>query len=216
VRRSLPAVVAGVLALGALAGCSHPRSSKVDTPTPSTTASAPTGSSSAYLDTPTPSTATTTQPGTQLALKATATVQWTPKAGLTGLVDLAVDQVQRSSFSDKVWRGWNVPKQTRQSTPYFVHATVKNLGTSSLDGAAAPFYLLDDAHQLLQASSFKTAFTPCTPPTLPPHFGPGQSAQVCLVYLVPKGKSYVSVAYRPDDAQEPITWAATSPGSGHS
>jgi hypothetical protein len=206
-QRLLGAVIAGGLALGALAGCSHPRSSRPDTPT-TTPSVTPPGSPSAYVDTPTPTVTTTptTQAGNELRLKQPATVQWSPRPGTTALIDLAVDDVQRTSFTDKAWQGWDIPAKTQQSTPYFVHATVRSISGGSLDGLPVPLYAFDDANQLLLASTFKSAFTPCTPSTLPAHFRAGQTAKVCLVYLVPKGAHYVSMAYRPDESQQPITW----------
>lgn len=209
-RRSLTGAITGLAVLGALAGCSHPRSSQ----TASTLTPSPTDGS-AYVNAPSstaPSGPATTQAGTSLKFGSEAVVRWQARADNSALLDITVTSAQKSSFSDKAWRGWKVASKTRQSTPYFVHATIKDSGTTRLDGLTAPLYALDDGQQLLQPSTFKVAFPACNPPTFPVHFKPGQSTKVCLVYLVPAGKSFVGVSYRPDDTQPPITWSTSGKG----
>lgn len=195
-RPALAALAAAGLLTGALSACGS--SADNSTPTAATTAS-PTASATGPA---------VTAPGTALGLNQPATLDWTAKQGVTGLLQVTVTQLQRTSYTP-TFAGWKIPTADKNRTPYFVRATVKNVGTTQLGGYNVPLYGLDSGNNLIEASSFGSDFAACHPNALPATFGPGSSAQVCLVTLATQGNQLLGASYRPDPTSDPITWKGT-------
>jgi hypothetical protein len=205
----LPAVV--TVAALALAGCDGAAGSSTPAAggTDSASSSSPQGSSSSPDESPSSSTAVVdgvklTAQGSQLAVGDTARVSWRPDQRTVGVVAISVTRLQRipiSAFSD-----WRLNAATRKATPYFVHATVRNLGRSNLSGKAVPLYLLDRRNTLLQASSFRAEFAPCPSRPLPARFTRGKKTSVCLVYFAPDHGRLVAISFRPTQDFDAITW----------
>lgn len=217
-RTALPALATA--AVLALAGCGGGSSSSA--PLAGGTESSPT--SSAASDTPndpsgTSSSATVvdgvrlTAQGSQLRLGDTARVSWKPDQKTVAVAGITVTRLQRvpiSAFSD-----WRLSPATQRSTPYFVHATVRNLGRSNLSGVAVPLYLLDAHNTLLQASTFQAQFAPCPSRPLPPTFRRGKKTSVCLVYFAPQHGTLVAVSFRPTESFQAITWKGRVASAKH-
>ena len=145
-----------------------------------------------------------TRPGARLKLGDTARVSWQPDQRTTGVIAVTVTGLLRmpiSTFSD-----WRLDRATQRSTPYFVHATVRNLGKSDLSGVPVPLYLLDRRQTLLQTSTFQARFTPCPSRPLPTKFKRGAKASVCLVYFAPHHGRLVAISFRPTENFDAITW----------
>jgi hypothetical protein len=196
-----------------LAGCGGGGSS-----TPAAGSHEPSASGSATSPTTTPSathsaTASVVQgveltpEGARLHLGQTARVSWRPAHRPTGVIAVSVTAVQKmpiSAFSD-----WRLDKQTRQSTPYFVHATVRNLGRSNLSGVPVPLYLLDRDDTLLEASTFQAEYPKCPSRPLPERFTRGRRTAVCLVYFATRHGRFSAISFRPDQNFAAITWTGT-------
>ena len=152
-----------------------------------------------------------TTPGTTLRLGQSATVAWKPTQHLVGGLEVTVTAVRQTTFK-KSFKGWQLDAATRANTPYFVTATVRNAGQSDLSGQQVPLYGSAASGALVEASSFASDFKPCHPGVLPTPFRAGDTAHVCLVYLVPgasdgaKG-SLDGVSFRPSETFDPITWS---------
>jgi hypothetical protein len=215
-RTFLPACVA-VLAL-ALAGCggsdsSEPAAGGSDSSAPTDPATG-TSTGSSPRSSPTDSSATSptgrvdgvklTPQGTRLKLGDTARVSWQPDQKRTGVIAVTVDGLFRVPIS--AFNAWRLDRDTRRSTPYFVHATVRNLGKSDLSQVPVPLYLLDERETLLQASTFRAKFTPCPSRPLPPEFKRGDKAEVCLVYFAPQHGKLAAISFRPSEDFDAITW----------
>ena len=52
-------------------------------------------------------------------------------------------------------------RRRRRRNPYFVHATVENVGDTDLGGRAVPLYIVDGRNTLIEASTFASTFKPC-------------------------------------------------------
>lgn len=141
------------------------------------------------------------------------TVDWTPRAGLAGRINLHVTALQQAPWN--YFAGWQVPQNTKATTrPYFVRATVANVGNVDLGGQPVPLYVQDAANQLVAASTFGSStgsqsFHPCHPDRLPRRFPHGARVHTCLVMLVPHRSRVVGVTYRPQVTDQPITWTGT-------
>ena len=145
-----------------------------------------------------------TDQGTKLKVGQAATVSWQPNQHQVGVMKVAVTKLQKvpiSAFSD-----WTLDAATKKSTPYFVHATVHNAGTSSLAGVPVPLYLLDGRNTLLQASTFRAQFPACPSTPLPAKFTHGKKASVCLVYFAPDHGTLTAISFRPSQEFDAITW----------
>jgi hypothetical protein len=206
-RPALPALLA-VAAL-ALAGCGSGSSSSepaaggtgssTSTHTWSGTTSVTTSGTSDVVDG-----VTLTPQGTRLKVGDTARVSWQPNQKTTGVIAVRVTGLLKMPIS--AFSAWRLNRETRQSTPYFVHAAVRNLGRSDLSHVPVPLYLLDERQALLQASRFQAKFVPCPSRPLPAKFRHGDKASVCLVYFVPRHGKLVAVSFRPTEDFDAITW----------
>lgn len=202
--RPLRLMAVAALGAGVLAGCGASGDGSAG-PSDGTTPSGSTPPASASTSAAPSATASYTAQGTKLALGQKATVEWSPKQTVKGVLAITVTQLQSTSYQ-QTFSGWNLPADTKTKAPYFVRATVTNAGTTDLGGYAVPLYGVDDAHNLLEASTFGSAFTPCQPGSLPKRFAPGASVKVCLVYLVPDRGRLAGVSFRPAEDYDPVTW----------
>ncbi|MGC4109622.1 MAG: hypothetical protein QM747_04185 [Nocardioides sp.] len=163
----------------------------------------------------TPSTAagvSLTPQGTALTLGQTARVTWQPQGKGTSVAAITVTKLQKMSIS--AFSDWRLDKKTQHSTPYFVHATIRNLGNTDLSGTVVPLYLLDQSNTLLQPSSFQASYPPCPSQPLPPKFKHGKTARVCLVYFILHHGTLQAISFRPTGDFDAITWKGHV-GSGH-
>lgn len=147
---------------------------------------------------------TLTPQGSQLKLGETAKVTWQPQGKPVSVAALTVTKLQKVPIS--VFADWKLDKTTQRSTPYFVRATVKNLGHSDLGGATVPLFLLDQSNTLLQPSTFEASFPRCPSRPLPSPMKQGKSVSVCLVYFVVHHGTLQAVSFRPSGDFTAITW----------
>ncbi len=213
-RTAVPALVAAALALAGCGGggTSSPLAGGTDsdsTPTSAGTTSPGSGSSTtpAVVDG-----VTLTAQGTRLRLGQTARVSWKPDQKTVGVLAIRVTKLQKmpiSAFSD-----WRLDPATQKSTPYFVHATVRNLGRSNLSGAVVPLYLLDQDNVLMQASTFQAQYSPCPSRPLPAKFTHDKRTSACLVYFVPRHGRLTAISFRPTQSFRAITWTGRVVSAG--
>ena len=214
--RARASLMAGALVLGiVVSGCggdddASPRAEASTNAAPSVS-SRPSASATAtatesvgpYL--PVPAGVTLSDQGAALALGAAATVAWKPRQDTVGVLDVSVDRLEQTTL-EKSFTGWKIPEESAGATPYFVRATVTNRGDSDLSGRVVPLYAVDGAQTMIEATSFASVFKPCRDGVFPSAFGAGATAQVCLVYFLPEGKTLTGVTFRPTQEFDPITW----------
>ena len=208
-RTALPAL--GACAALVLAGCGSGSGSSTPSAGGSDSSSITQGSPTASGSSPgaTESRAvvdgvTLTAQGSKLKVGQTARVSWKPDQKTVGVIAVSVTKLVKmpiSAFSD-----WRLNAATKTSTPYFVHATVRNIGRSDLSGKPVPLYLLDQRNTLLQASTFQASYAPCPSRPLPRRFTRTKRTSVCLVYFAPDHGRLVAISFRPDQGFDAITW----------
>ena len=189
-----------VIGLSSLAACSGGGDGSSS---PGSSGSGGSSGASPYL--PVPDGVTLTEPGTQLSVGNPAVVAYHPRQKQVGALEIDVTQLQKSTMKD--FSAWQLTSQQRRSTPYYVHARVKNVGTSNLGGMPVPLYVVNDQNVLLESTPFASSFEPCPSTPFPKPFKPGAAAKVCLVYLAPKHGKLEAVSFRPDESFNPITWS---------
>lgn len=162
----------------------------------------PSAAAAPYLDVP--EGVELTAQGSQLELGETATVAYEPRQNAVGALDITVTSTEKASFS--MFEGWELTKETRKTSPYFVRATVENVGDTDLGGRPVPLYIVDGENRLIEASVFTGTFRPCEGSMFPKKFKNGDRVKACLVYLAPDKGELTAVSFRPDQEFDPITW----------
>lgn len=207
-RRPVLAVAALVLVAAGTAACSSDEEpSGIPTVSGSPTASpdvTPGAGETPYLEVPTG--VELTGQGSALSTGDQAVVAWEPEQGLVGVLDVTVDAVESTTLK-KSFRDWKLPDNLATASPYFVRVTVENAGDTELGGQAIPLYAVDGEDTLVEASSFVTKYPACPSTPLPKAFGPGDTTEACLVYLLPDAGDLVAVSFRPTQDFNPITWS---------
>lgn len=146
-----------------------------------------------------------TAQGSELAVGDHAVVAFEPRQDEVGVLDIQVTGLERTTFA-KSFSGWQLDAATRKSNPYFVHATVENVGGTDLGGRKVPLYIVDGRNTLIEASDFASTFKPCPSQPLPDKFRNGDRTKVCLVYLSPRDGELTAVSFRPTEEFNPIIW----------
>lgn len=201
------ALVGLLLAASTLTSCSLTRQPPSATGTTGATAS-PTGTSSVTVSSPG---GTSTPAATRLRFGQSIARDWSPRQGVTGRISLRVTAIEQAEWT--AFQGWQVSRATRRATrPYFIRATVANVGTADLGGYPVPLYALDNREELVEASTFGStsgnlSFGPCHPDRLPASFKHGATLRGCLVMLVPRRSAMVGASFRPEQTAEPVTWS---------
>jgi hypothetical protein len=196
----------GLAATLLVTGCSPSEGDDGDASGPATptgsAGSAGSDSEAPYL--PVPDGVELTAPGSQLSVGDHAVVAYHPRQDQVAALDIQVTDLERTGIKD--FAAWQLSKQQQESTPYYVRATIENVGDTDLGGREVPLYVVNEENLLLQATPFASSFAACPSAPFPTRFGPGATADVCLVYLAPDHGELVAVSFRPEDTFDPITW----------
>lgn len=109
------------------------------------------------------------------------------------------------------FRFFNLPDEVKSSTPLYVHVRVKNEGPSGLGGVALPILLRTNKGQVFPPNDLVGDFRPCPRSALPVSFLAGASANICMVYLVPKGQQAASVDLQTGEPRNAIHFVVPEP-----
>ena len=166
--------------------------------------SSPTESAEAEPYLPVPEDVELTDQGSTLAVGDTATVAYEPRQDLVGAMDIKVTSLEKASFDQFV--GWELTPEIKSTSPYFVRATVTNVGDTDLGGRPVPLYVVDGENRLIESSLFTGAFKPCEGASFPQKFKGGDTLKACMVYLAPGKGDLTAVSFRPSQEFNPIVW----------
>jgi hypothetical protein len=164
--------------------------------------SSPAAAETPYLDVP--EGVELTAQGSELEIGDSATVAYEPRQNAVGALDITVTATEKAAFS--MFEGWDITKETRKTSPYFVRATVENVGDTDLGGRPVPLYIVDGQNRLIEPSVFVGNFQPCEGSMFPKKFKNGDKVKACLVYLAPDKGDLTAVSFRPDQEFDGITW----------
>jgi hypothetical protein len=145
-----------------------------------------------------------TEPGSQLSVGDHAVVAYRPRQDEVGALDIQVTKLEKTTLD--AFSAWQLKADQKKSNPFYVRATVKNVGRSDLGDRPVPLYVVNDKNVLLEATPFASTFEPCPSARFPEKFKPGDSMKACLVYFAPDHGSLEAVSFRPEETFNPITW----------
>lgn len=151
-----------------------------------------------------PAGVTLTEPGTTLEPGEPASVVLDLGNGAASAVTVEVTKVEEGSMKD--FRFFSLDEPAKRSTPYYVDVAVRNEGPAGLGGTALPVLAHSDANVVYPASELVGRFAPCRRPTVPTKFLPDAEAELCLIYLIPRGEKLETVDLQADADAEPVRW----------
>lgn len=198
------ACLAGALVLAGCSGSGSSNPGAASDPAGSGTTSSTGGGSTSTASPAVVQGVRLTGDGSALKVGDTARVSWEPDQKKTGVIAVKVTKLQKVPI--KAFQDWRLTGAVLKSTPYYVHASVKNLGSSNLSGVPVPLYLLDQNNTLLEASTFRARYDACPSRPFPSSFKQGRRTSVCLVYFAPRHGKLDAVSFRPTQDVAGITW----------
>lgn len=203
--RALAALVTALAMAAGAAGCSGGSEGDGKDGTSGEGAASPSATPSNYLQVP--SGIVLTPQGSALGLGDAASVAWQLDAKRIAAVEVEVTRVEQVPISRL--GAWELDAKGKKSTPYFVTATVRNVGRGDLGGVGVPLYAAVGENSLVSPSSFESTFKPCPSTPLPKKFGSGKKASMCWVYLAPDRGTLEAVSFYTGPGFDPITWTGT-------
>ncbi|NUU19954.1 MAG: hypothetical protein HOV68_00325 [Streptomycetaceae bacterium] len=147
------------------------------------------------------------KPGTRLELGRPAVIPFDGGKEPSNL-QVTITAVEKGSIEDLTSAGIAVKDEDKASTPYYVRATFKNVGTGDLSYShpTTKFGALDAADRSLGFTVLFGGFKKCDAPKTD-QFANGAEVTGCKVYLVPAGATVASVTYDfPDLSADPVVW----------
>jgi len=147
---------------------------------------------------------TLTKGGTGVKVGSPASVVYQLGDRGTSAITVTVSAVTKGEIKD--FQFFSLDEATKRANPYYVTINVKNEGPAGLGGAALPIYAFDSTSTNLPANDIVGTFKPCQTPTLPESFLPGAVADICLVYLIPEGRTLTSINLQTGSTADAIRW----------
>lgn len=147
---------------------------------------------------------TLTAEGTTRELGKSSSVVYQIADQTRSAITLRVDEIDEGDIDD--FEFFNLDDETQEATPYYVQATLRNEGPAGLGGAPVPLYAHDSANEITPPADIVGNFTPCENRVLPESLLPTEAADVCLVFLVPDGRTLTSIDLLTTDMDEAISW----------
>lgn len=190
--RLAAALVAPALLLSACGGADNAKTKSTASAKPTTDPDVPAG-------------VTLTRPGAKLAFAKPAVVKYEPNDDHSSVLQLTVQKVTQAPIADLA--AYVLDDRTKQSTPYYVNVTIKNIGKGDVGSTPVPLWAVDQTNTLIQYSTFTNKFGKCPSGPLPTPFATGAAVNACLVYLVPNKGTLREISFRPLQAAAPIVWS---------
>jgi hypothetical protein len=152
-----------------------------------------------------PAGVTITDPGSTLRLHTAASVVYTVGERAASAITVAVNQVTKGDV-EKDFTFFTLDEKLRDSTPYYVRLSVLNNGPSGLGGVAIPVLAHTSSNTVFPPNELVGTFKPCPTPALPKSFLEGSKANLCLVFLLPKGEKLQTIDLQTGKEADAIHW----------
>ena len=151
-----------------------------------------------------PAGVTITKGGSTLRLGTSASVVYEVSEGAASVVTVTVNEVKAGDIKD--FSFFSLDEKLKSSTPYYVRLSVVNDGPSGLGGVAIPVLAHTRSNTVFPPNELVGDFKPCPNPALPGSFLKGSEADLCLVFLLPKGEKLRTIDLQTGKEADAIHW----------
>ena len=152
-----------------------------------------------------PAGVTITEGGSTLELGQPASVVYQVEEGATSVVTVAVTKVRKGNIK-KDFTFFSIDEKAKSSTPYYVRLTVENNGPSGLGGVTIPVLAHTASNTVFPPSELVGTFKPCPNAALPKSFLKSSKADLCLIFLLPKGEKLSMIDLQTGKEADAIHW----------
>ncbi len=152
-----------------------------------------------------PAGVTITKGGSTLRLGTPASVVYAVGEGAASAVTVTVNEVRPGDIK-KDFTFFSLDDKLKSATPYYVRLSVVNNGPSGLGGVAIPVLAHTRSNTVFPPNELVGDFRPCPNPALPESFLQGSKADLCLVFLLPKGEKLQTIDLQPGKEADAIHW----------
>jgi hypothetical protein len=152
-----------------------------------------------------PAGVTITEGGSTVRLGRPATAVYRVEERAASAVTVTVTDVKKGDI-DKDFTFFSLDDSLKSATPYYVRLTVVNEGPTGLGGVTIPVLAHTASNTVFPPNELVGTFRPCPNPTLPESFLEGAKADLCLVYLLPKGERLQTIDLQTGTEADAIHW----------
>ncbi|MGH3458586.1 hypothetical protein [Aeromicrobium sp.] len=152
-----------------------------------------------------PAGVTITKAGSTLELGKPASVVYQIDEQAASAITVVVNKVDKGSIK-KDFAFFSLDDEAKASTPYYVRLNVLNEGPSGLGRVRLPVLAHTRSNKVFPPSELVGTFKPCRNPALPKSFLKGKDADLCLIFLLPKGEKLQSIDLRTGTEADAIHW----------
>ena len=152
-----------------------------------------------------PAGVTITQGGSTLEVGKPASVVYQLEEQAASAVTVTVNGVKTGDI-DKDFTFFSLDEKSKAATPYYVRLSVVNEGPSGLGGVAIPVLAHTRSNTVFPPNELVGSFKPCPNPALPESFLEGSKADLCLVFLLPKGEKLETIDLQTGTEADAIHW----------
>jgi hypothetical protein len=152
-----------------------------------------------------PAGVTITKGGSTLDIGRPASVVYRVDEKASSAVTVTVKGVRTGNIK-KDFTFFSLDKKLKASTPYYVRLSVVNEGPSGLGGVAIPVLAHTRSNTVFPPNELVGTFKRCPNPALPESFLEGSKADLCLVFLLPKGEKLQTIDLQTGTEDDAIHW----------
>jgi len=152
-----------------------------------------------------PAGVTITEGGSTVELGQPASVVYRVEERAASAVTVAVTKV-RTGDVEKDFTFFSLDDRMKSSTPLYVDVSITNEGPSGLGGVSVPVLAHTTSNTVYPPSELVGEFEPCPNPTLPKSFLEGSEADLCLLFMLPKGEKLQTIDLRTGSEADAIHW----------
>jgi hypothetical protein len=151
-----------------------------------------------------PAGVTITDGGSTLALGKPASAVYRVEDRAASAITVNVNGITKGDIKD--FGFFSLDDRAKSSTPYYVKLSVHNDGPTGLGGVAIPVLAHTRSNTVFPPNELVGTFKPCPNAALPKSFLAGSSADLCLVFMLPKGEKLKTVDLQTGKQADAIHW----------
>ncbi len=152
-----------------------------------------------------PAGVTITKGGSTLAVGEPASVVYRVEERAASAITVTVDKVRTGDIK-KDFTFFSLDDKAKSSTPVYVDLAVVNEGPSGLGGVSIPVLAHTTSNTVFPPNELVGEFKPCPNPALPESFLEDAKADLCLVFLLPKGEKLQTIDLQTGTEADAVHW----------